>query len=109
MCCTRRIRPWDSAVAAFSTTNRYPLGRKLLMFAPRARERRIAMMKGPTIAAAALACCALIVTPELPAQAAGVVLAPHRAVYELSLLRAGGKRPVASVRGRILYDFSGNS
>jgi len=67
------------------------------------------MMTGSTIAAAALVGCALIVTPEGPAQAAGVVLAPHRAVYELSLLRAGGKRPVESVRGRILYDFSGSA
>ena len=67
------------------------------------------MMTRSMIAAAALACSALIVTPERPAQAAGVVLAPHRAVYDLSLLRARGKRPVASVRGRILYDFSGNA
>jgi hypothetical protein len=78
------------------------------MFAARARERRISMTKGPSIAAA-LVCCVLLVPPERPAQAAGVVLAPHRAVYELSLLRAGGKRPVESVRGRILYDFSGSA
>lgn len=35
------------------------------------------------------------------------VLAPHRAVYDLKLLRTTGKRAVAVVRGRILYDFSG--
>jgi EipB-like len=43
-----------------------------------------------------------------PAEAAGVVLTPHRAVYELKLLRSRGKREVDSVRGRILYDFSGS-
>jgi hypothetical protein len=43
-----------------------------------------------------------------PVKAAGVVLTPHRAVYELKLLRSRGKREVDSVRGRILYDFSGS-
>ena len=41
--------------------------------------------------------------------AAAVTLAPHRAVYDLKLLRAGGRRPIESVRGRILYDFTGNT
>jgi hypothetical protein len=44
-----------------------------------------------------------------PADAAGVTLAPHRAVYDLKLIRAPGRRPIESVRGRILYDFSGSS
>ena len=35
-------------------------------------------------------------------------LAPHRAVYDLKLALSRGKRPVAGVRGRILYDFTGN-
>ena len=56
-------------------------------------------------AAAALMCVAA--TPSV--KAAGVVLTPHRAVYELKLLRSRGKREVESVRGRILYDFSGSS
>jgi hypothetical protein len=43
-----------------------------------------------------------------PAEAAGVVLTPHRAIYELKLLRTRGKRDVEAVRGRILYDFSGS-
>lgn len=38
-----------------------------------------------------------------------ITLVPHRAVYDLTLAEARGKRPIASVRGRILYDFSGNS
>lgn len=41
-----------------------------------------------------------------PAEAA-TVFAPHRAVYDLTLVRSMGKR-VESVRGRILYDFSGS-
>src|SRR5467141_2394231 len=44
-----------------------------------------------------------------PAAAAGVALAPHRAVYDLKLLKSHGKRSVEAVRGRILYDFAGNA
>jgi hypothetical protein len=36
-------------------------------------------------------------------------LASHRAVYDLKLSESRGRRPVASVRGRILYDFGGNA
>jgi len=43
-----------------------------------------------------------------PAQGA-TVLAPHRAVYDLKLTRTRGKRPIQSVRGRILYDFAGSA
>src|SRR5215470_2377949 len=43
-----------------------------------------------------------------PAQAAAA-LAPHRAVYDLTLAKSRGKRPVEAVHGRILYDFSGNA
>ena len=35
-------------------------------------------------------------------------LIPHRAVYDLKLGRSHGGRGVDAVRGRILYDFSGN-
>jgi hypothetical protein len=38
-----------------------------------------------------------------------VVLAPHLAVYDLRLAKTRGTRAVEAVRGRILYDFSGNS
>jgi hypothetical protein len=38
-----------------------------------------------------------------------VVLAPHRAVYDLKLSKSRGSRGIEAVRGRILYDFSGNS
>lgn len=37
-----------------------------------------------------------------------VELAPHRAVYDLKLAQSRGNRPIESVRGRILYDFSGS-
>lgn len=37
-----------------------------------------------------------------------VELAPHRAIYDLKLSQSRGNRPVESVRGRILYDFSGS-
>ncbi len=38
-----------------------------------------------------------------------VALAPHRAVYDLKLATTRGKRPMQSVRGRILYDFTGSA
>jgi len=38
----------------------------------------------------------------------GVVLAPHRAFYDLKLARSNGSRGISDVRGRILYDFSGS-
>ena len=42
------------------------------------------------------------------ALAEGVTLAPHKAVYALSLLSTKGSRGAQSVRGRIYYDFSGS-
>jgi EipB-like len=38
-----------------------------------------------------------------------VALAPHRAVYDLKLSKSQGSRGIEAVRGRILYDFSGNA
>jgi len=47
---------------------------------------------------------------DRPASAAAqVYLAPHRAVYDLTLAKSHGSRGIAAVRGRILYDFSGNA
>jgi hypothetical protein len=54
-------------------------------------------------AAAGLIFC--VVSSAMAAET--TVLAPHRAVYDLKLLRTTGKRAVAVVRGRILYDFTG--
>jgi hypothetical protein len=39
----------------------------------------------------------------------GVVLAPHRAIYDLKLSKSTGSRGIQAVRGRIVYDFSGNA
>jgi hypothetical protein len=38
-----------------------------------------------------------------------VFLAPHRAIYDLKLARSKGSHGLEAVRGRILYDFSGNA
>ena len=38
-----------------------------------------------------------------------VFLAPHRAVYDLTLSKSRGGRGLQAVRGRILYDFSGSA
>ena len=38
-----------------------------------------------------------------------LVLVPHRAIYDLSLQQTRGNSSIASVRGRILYDFSGSA
>ena len=43
------------------------------------------------------------------AQTKGVGMAPHRAVYDLKLAQSQGRASVVSVRGRILYDFSGSA
>lgn len=42
-----------------------------------------------------------------PASADAVALASHRAIYDLKLAQTKGSRVLASVRGRIVYDFSG--
>ncbi|MGH6665095.1 MAG: cell envelope integrity EipB family protein [Pseudolabrys sp.] len=56
------------------------------------------------VAAAAMAAPATAAPP-----ADKVLLAPHRAVYDLKLSKSRGSRGIEAVRGRILYDFSGNA
>jgi hypothetical protein len=63
---------------------------------------------GLTLVCAAVMTGMVALASPPPAEAAGVVLTPHRAIYELKLLRTRGKRDVEAVRGRILYDFSGS-
>jgi hypothetical protein len=53
------------------------------------------------LAIAALACG--------PVKAAGGPFLPHQALYDLSLVKSRGSSPINSARGRILYNFSGNS
>jgi hypothetical protein len=63
----------------------------------------------------ALLAFALILTvASVPVRAqqapnAPVMLVPHRAVYDLSLAKTRGNSQIIGVRGRILYDFSGNA
>jgi hypothetical protein len=40
---------------------------------------------------------------------AGVPFLPHQALYELSLVKSRGSTTINSVRGRILYNFSGSA
>src|SRR6202162_1057451 len=61
-----------------------------------------------TAAAGLLAGSCLVLSAPVPAESA-TVLVPHRAVYDLKLSRSRGKRSIETVRGRILYDFSGNA
>jgi hypothetical protein len=74
-------------------------------------SRRFAMnLSAPVrllLASAVLA--ALMPTAPSRAQGAAVSLASHRAVYDLKLSTTRGKRAMNAVRGRILYDFSGNA
>ena len=42
-------------------------------------------------------------------QGGAMVLASHRAVYDLKLATTRGKRSMQAVRGRILYDFTGSA
>jgi len=59
-------------------------------------------------AAGLIAGSCLVVSGPAPADGA-VALAPHRAVYDLKLSKSRGKRSIEMVRGRILYDFTGNA
>lgn len=61
--------------------------------------------------AAALVLALMVFTPACGARAqdAPIVLVPHRAVYDLSLAETRGESEIVGIRGRILYDFDGNS
>ena len=48
-------------------------------------------------------------TPPAASPDAPVVLVPHRAIYDLSLGKTRGDSQIASVSGRIVYDFGGNA
>jgi hypothetical protein len=55
-----------------------------------------------------LAACAATVAPSL-ALAQSIVLAPHRAIYDLSFLRSSQSRGVDGARGRIVFEISGSA
>ncbi len=60
---------------------------------------------------AVFACTLILAAPAsgVKAQESPIVLVPHRAVYDLTLGETRGNAQVVGVRGRILYDFDGNS
>lgn len=60
------------------------------------------------LAAMAASALALWAAPAAQAQGAGVGLAPHRAVYEMSLDRARSGSSVTGLRGRMVYELSGS-
>jgi hypothetical protein len=60
----------------------------------------------------AIFACILMFLPPVSAgnaQEGPIRLVPHRAVYDLTLGQSRGNSQVIGVRGRILYDFDGNS
>ncbi|WP_342362275.1 cell envelope integrity EipB family protein [Terrarubrum flagellatum] len=57
-----------------------------------------------SFSAAALACA--LATPAFAATP--IVLAPHRAVYDLSLVKAGDMKGVDDARGRIVFEVNGS-
>jgi hypothetical protein len=63
----------------------------------------------PVVLAAALGAAATYHPAAAAPPADKVLLAPHRAVYDLKLSKSHGSRGIQAVRGRILYDFSGNA
>jgi hypothetical protein len=52
--------------------------------------------------------CAAVAVQAARASADGVVLVPHRAVYELALATTRGGSGVSSVVGRMVYDLTGS-
>ncbi len=68
-------------------------------------------LTGLHFALTAFVACAATITVEAPAIAQGKeagALASHVAIYDLRLASSRGKRALESVRGRIVYDFSGS-
>jgi hypothetical protein len=57
----------------------------------------------------AIALSFLAPASAVKAQDAPIALVPHRAVYDLTLGESRGNSQIASVRGRILYDFDGSA
>ena len=56
--------------------------------------------------------CALVLGAApfaAPAPNPPIALAPHRAIYDLSLAYTRGNAQIEAVRGRIVYDFDGNA
>lgn len=71
-------------------------------------KRLIPAVMVPAVLGLGLAAVALHHPAVAAPPADKVSLAPHRAVYDLKLSKSHGGRGIQAVRGRILYDFSGN-
>ena len=63
----------------------------------------------PSVLATGITATAILGSAAAAPPADHVLLAPHRAVYDLKLSKSQGSRSIEGVRGRILYDFSGNA
>ena len=68
-----------------------------------------ARMSFPALLAACLATAAGVPQAMATPPVDRVLLAPHRAIYDLKLARTRGSRGIEGIRGRILYDFSGSA
>jgi hypothetical protein len=78
------------------------------------QENDMIAVKAARLGFVAMWACAGALAAHSAAMAQGaagppVKLAPHVAIYDLKLTSSRGKRALESVRGRIVYDFSGSS
>ncbi len=89
------------------TTDRGEAG----FFANFGKRRFLPLDRAITALSGAFACALILCAAPMaaPAQNAPIVLAAHRAIYDLTLAYTRGNSPVEAVRGRILYDFDGNA
>src|SRR5258708_35314828 len=74
------------------------------------RSHQISRFRGPSLVLAVGTLFAAVAGS--PAEAAAAASAPFlapQALYELSLLKSRGSASINSVRGRILYNFSGSA
>jgi len=69
----------------------------------------VARHRIPSVLAHGIIGAAILGSAAAAPPADHVLLAPHRAVYDLKLSKSQGSRSIEGVRGRILYDFSGNA
>lgn len=74
----------------------------------RAMSRWKAGIRG-VVPAVVAGCAVALSSSAAPAGPAAVAFLPHQALYDLSLLKTRNNASVNTVRGRILYNFSGNA
>jgi hypothetical protein len=93
-------------------------GEALKSMTKRATFRRLMLPSLATVAVGLMAVAAYQPARSAPvsppaavpvAKPETVYLAPHRAIYDLKLSKSSGSRGIQAVRGRIVYDFSGNA